>query len=398
MEYPYTLIKKDVKCISDDVMNLQQGPYDSLDMNYRNCCTVIPYMEFDNDGKRIVIWIDPHLENYLVRRYSEDNKEQKLDMFKSLDETGEFTACFNELSDMRASEEKRMDDILNDTRNFFSRVSAKVVDDEIHIFGEVYNYHLPKAEEYYFMDYCNGEYTMYVSKSSRFMKMYLSKEKYEKIYGNTNDCITEQYSSADEIEELISDLSDKAYQKKIVLSLRLQTFEALKSQIDALYDHLISGDAHIRNRAQFCDNKYDIIEFFGAEAEFECVSVPFKMLPENADVEVITPDQILTDVEHLGDTEDTEQEEDTETDGTEENEPKEKRLKEGIIDMRGLGKDLKVIVGVSNEKPEFTLSDGRKIRLTLDDLMDGYELGLSSIDEVGSFLLEHDSLKIKELL
>lgn len=398
MEYPYTLIKKDVKCISDDVMNLQQGPYDSLDMNYRNCCTVIPYMEFDNDGKRIVIWIDPHLENYLVRRYNEDNKEQKLDTFKSLDETGEFTACFNELCDMRAAEEKRMYDILNDTRNFFRRVSAKVVDNEIHVFGEVYNYYLPKATEYYFMDYCNGEYTLYVSKSSRFMKMYLPKEKYEKIYGNANDSITEQYSSVDEINELMSNLSDRAHKKKVILALRGQAFESLKVYIDMLYEQLISGNAHIRNVSQFCDNKYDVIEYFGAEAQFECVSVPFKMLLENADVEVITPDQILTDVEHLDDTEETEQEEDTENDGTEEKESKEKSFKNAVIDMRGLGKDLKVIVGISNENPEFTLSDGRKIRLTLDDLIDGYELGLCSIDEVGSFLLEHESLKINELL
>ncbi len=398
MEYPYTLIKKDVKCISDDIMNLEQEPYDSLDMNYRNCCTVIPYMEFDNDGKRIVIWIDPHLENYLVRRYNEENKEQKLDTFKSLDDTGEFTACFNELCAMRASEEKRMYDILNDTRNFFRRVSAKVVDNEIHVFGEIYNYYLPKATEYYFMDYCNGEYTLYVSKSSRFMKMYLSKEKYEKIYGNANDSITEQYSSVNEIEEMILNLSDKVYKKKVILALRGQAFGSLKAYIDMLYEQLISGNAHIRNVSQFYDNKYDVIEFFGAEAEFECVSVPFKMLPENADVEIITPDQILTDVEHLDDTEETEQEEDTEAEGTEEKESKEKSLKAGVIDLRGLGKDLKVIVGISNGNPEFTLSDGRKIRLTLDDLIDGYELGLSSIDEVGSFLLEHDSLKIKELL
>lgn len=397
MEYPYTLIKKDVKCISDDIINLQQGPYDSLDMNYRNCCTVIPYMEFDDEGKRIVIWIDPHPENYLVRRYNEDNEEQKLDTFKSPDETGEFTACFNELRDMMKAEKKRMYDILNDTRNFFRRVSAKVVDNEIHVFGEVYNYYLPKASEYYFMDYCSGEYTLYVSKSSRFMKMYFSKEKYKEIYGNTNDSITEQYSSVDEIENLISNLSDKAYKKKVILALRGQAFGALKAHIDMLYEQLISGNAHIRNASQFCDNKYDVIEYFGAEAEFECVSVPFKMLPENADIEVITPDQILTDVEHLDDTEETEQEEDTETDASEEKEPKEKRLKMGVIDMRGLGKDLKVIVGVSNDNPEFTLSDGRKIRLTLDDLIDGYELGLSSVDEVGSFLLEHESLKINEL-
>ena len=117
------------------------------------------------------------------------------------------------------------------------------------------------------------------------------------------------------------------------------------------------------------------------------------MLPENADVEVITPDQILTDVEHLNETEKTDQEEATATDGTEE-----KSFKNAIIDMRGFGKDLKVIVSISNENPVFTLSDGRKIILTVDDLIDGYELGLSSIDEVGSFLLEHESLKINELL
>ena len=160
-----------------------------------------------------------------------------------------------------------------------------------------------------------------------------------------------------------------------------------------LYEQLISGNAHIRNVSQLCDNKYDVIEYFGAEAEFECVSVPFKMLPENADVEVITPDQILTDVEHLDETEETDQEEATATDGTEE-----KSFKNAIIDMRGFGKDLKVIVSISNENPVFTLSDGRKIILTVDDLIDGYELGLSSIDEVGSFLLEHESLKINELL
>lgn len=394
MEYPYTLVKKDVKCINDDISNLEQDKYDSLIQNYCNYCTFIPYMEFDDDGKRIVIWIDPHLENYLVRRYGEDNKEQKLDTFKSLDETGEFTACFNELCDMRAAEKKRIYDILNDTRNFFRRVSAKVVDNEIHVFGEVYNYYLPKAAEYYYMDYCNGEYTLYVSKSSRFMKMYLSREKYEEIYGDTDDSITEQYSSVEEIEELITNLSDRAYRKKVTLALRGQAFESLKANIDALYEQLISGNAHIRNASQFYDNKYEVIEFFGAEAEFECVSVPFKMLPENADIEVITPDQILTDVETIDDAEMTEPEENTETDDTGE----EKQLKEGVIDLRGLGEDLKVIIGVSNEEPEFTLSDGRKIRLTLDDLIDGYELGLSSIDEVGSFLLEHKSLKIEELL
>ena len=166
------------------------------------------------------------------------------------------------------------------------------------------------------------------------MKMYLSKEKYEKIYGNANDSITEQYSSVNEIEEMILNLSDKVYKKKVILALRGQAFGSLKAYIDMLYEQLISGNAHIRNVSQFYDNKYDVIEFFGAEAEFECVSVPFKMLPENADVEIITPDQILTDVEHLDDTEETEQEEDTEAEGTEEKESKEKSLKAGVIDLR----------------------------------------------------------------
>lgn len=189
MEYPYTLVKKDIKMLNDDISNIQNDPYDFLSMNYANYCTVIPYMEFDNNGKRIVIWIDPHVESYLVRSYTEEGKEQKLDSYKSIDETGEYSDCFNELISMRTAEKKRIDDILNDTRNFFRRTSASVVDNQIHVFSEVYNYDLPKAGEFYFMDYCNGEYTLYVSKSSMFMKMYLSGKKYEEKYGTANDSI-----------------------------------------------------------------------------------------------------------------------------------------------------------------------------------------------------------------
>ena len=77
---------------------------------------------------------------------------------------------------------------------------------------------------------------------------------------------------------------------------------------------------------------------------------------------------------------------------------KEKKYQRAIILFEGTAEDLKVIVGISNENPEFTLSDGRKVKLTLNDLYIGDKLGLRTIDEIGALLLKHGGLKIKDLL
>ena len=56
------------------------------------------------------------------------------------------------------------------------------------------------------------------------------------------------------------------------------------------------------------------------------------------------------------------------------------------------------IVGVKNENPEFTLSGGDKVDLTVQDLIYGKNLDLETIDEVGYFKLKHGTLDIKKIL
>ena len=57
-----------------------------------------------------------------------------------------------------------------------------------------------------------------------------------------------------------------------------------------------------------------------------------------------------------------------------------------------------MIVGIDDPTPTFTLSDGREVKLSVKDLIDGAKLGLTTVEEVGSVKLKHGSLEIKDLL
>ena len=53
---------------------------------------------------------------------------------------------------------------------------------------------------------------------------------------------------------------------------------------------------------------------------------------------------------------------------------------------------------VKNPEPVFTLSDGRQVKLTVNDLLDGANLGITSIDEIGKVILKHGTLEVSKLL
>ena len=50
------------------------------------------------------------------------------------------------------------------------------------------------------------------------------------------------------------------------------------------------------------------------------------------------------------------------------------------------------------DKATFSIDDKQDIELTFENLIDGFELGLGSIDEIGRFLLQHKSLKIADCI
>lgn len=56
------------------------------------------------------------------------------------------------------------------------------------------------------------------------------------------------------------------------------------------------------------------------------------------------------------------------------------------------------IIGVKNPEPVFTLSDGRQVKLTVNDLLDGVKLGITTIEEIGRVKLKHGTLELSRLL
>ena len=224
--------------------------------------------------------ICPKRKKYIVYTYPTEEQESELHGYDRIDDTGIFRECFLEIEKKEREEKKRLCDTVNDTRNYGSRISAKVIDSELHIFCEMYNSDIPELSEYYLMDFCGGEYTLYVLNKSCFMQMDLSAEKYEQIYGKLpafrllhirktmddtfctkadllNDPVLDRYSSEEEIEDSAYEARDigtfETYGENAITELRLKTYRKMKAQIDDMMSKLKTGTAHICNRELLCD-------------------------------------------------------------------------------------------------------------------------------------------------
>ncbi|MCR4890352.1 MAG: hypothetical protein K5979_14445 [Ruminococcus sp.] len=329
-EYPYPLIKKKIECRVDELIYGDQ--YNSLST------------EYDINRYHIIarMWLGIYKEDYYELHtenegifYLKKNTDILFEQYKKLEDTGKFKDCFIELSKMVEIEKKRMAKILNDTKNYKCRRSARVIENELHVFYETYNYSIPELCEYYLMDYVNGEYTLYVSKNSMFMRFYLTDQEYVNIYGkslNRNKYLEniKQYRSIESMEKKLE--SDKNYRYHF-LKRRISAFKTIKLEIDSLIEKLTTGKVHILNLEYVFDNPCDIFKYYDVTEEFQCVY----------------------DDEYG-------------------------EISNGI------------------DKATFSIDDKQDIELTFENLIDRFELGLGSIDEIGKFLLQHKSLKIADCI
>lgn len=357
IKYPYPLIKKKVECRVDELLYGDQ--YNSLSTEYDiNRYHIIARMWL---GISKEDYYELHTENEGIF-YLKKNTDVLFESYKNLEDTGEFKDCFIELSKMVEIEKKRMAKILNDTKNYKCRRSARVIENELHVFYETYNYSIPELCEYYLMDYVNGKYTLYVSKNSMFMRFYLSDQEYVNIYGKTLDRNkylekNKRYTSLEAMEkklELLNKIKScdkyeqcqrresceqvfscrKKYGKSLkseypFLARRIKAFKSIKLEVDSLIEKLKTGKEHIMNLEYI----FDVFEYYNVTEEFKCVY-------------------------------DEESEE----------------ITNGI------------------DKATFSIDDKQDIELTFENLIDGFELGLGSIDEIGKFLLQHKSLKIADCI
>lgn len=230
-------------------------------------------------------------------------------------------------------EKCRILSVLNDTRNYHERTSAKVIENKLHVFYETYNYTVPELGEYYLMDYVNGEYTLYVTHESRFMRFYLSVQEYLDLFGRASDKYDdeEHYSSVEQIDSTVAAVHPD---RKKIIRLRVSAFRNAQDKVNSLIDKLKSGQVHIRNLKEIYDNELDVLSYYKVEKAFQC----------------------------------------------------------------SYDSEYGEINGIGIDSVSVKLHNDMQVELSVDDLCAGFTLGLSTIEEVGSFLMTHKTFDLAELL
>ena len=259
---------------------------------------------------------------------------------------------FSEMDAAEEAERMSVFRLMLDSRNYGKRLSARIIDNKLHIFMETYNYDDPESGEYYQMDFCGGTYIFTVSDGSRFMELYLPHRRYAQMFGRCNAMVTERYASVSDISDAIARIRQNgSYAERKMLPRmehRIQAFRRMQAEISSMRKKLKNGIAHIRSRELFCScdagaeyvAAMEIITLYHAEKAFDCEAL------ENLD------------------------------------------WQEMCVEFYRR----------SQKEAVFRLPDGRTVRLSRNDLVKGFELGLNTIDEIGQFLLTYGRLSIRACL
>lgn len=183
--------------------------------------------------------------------------------FQTLEETSDLISICRRISKERENEIKRLKGILNDSRNYGERYSARVVNDTIYIFVEEFNYRIPERGEYYLMEYINGKYALTVLNKSVFMLKYLEESI---IKDNYEEDIVEKYGSIEELETLIV---EKQGDMEMLLRFRRSAFLRLQERAIEVLDKIKERKIFINNLDYIFDLPMDVIKYYQVEREFK---------------------------------------------------------------------------------------------------------------------------------
>ena len=263
---PYKLLKKRVRTLSNDLL-LFGNQYDSLDAEYsmdRYRCVAEMWLDDAKQKQIYHLTADTH-HSYDIEVHGETITDIK--SYTAPEDSGVFMDYFFELEAMANRELKKMLSILNDTKNYNTRISAGILDGALHVYVETYNFTVPELNEYYLFEYKNGSALLSVYQDSEFMRCYLSPDQYTQTYGKKPITLIAQYNSVEEITSC-HNLADRSSPE--LLKCRSSYFKMLKDKADTLISDIKSGKKYIRHLDYIYDDRDRVCEFFGVEKEFEC--------------------------------------------------------------------------------------------------------------------------------
>lgn len=284
---PYEKLRESVECEAESMIIRYGVQFKSLSTEYLpNIYSIVAKVElFDKEKSRLLCLQATErggfiLYTYFVTEKKDENgrrfftdrplspEEVNLPFFKyyeNLDSVPDLQPYSIELQKMVKDENDKILGYLNDTRNYYERISAKVIKGSLCIFFEKYNYDIPELNEYYFLVYYKGKHHLQVSKRSRFMRYYLADE-YETYYPECSTEVSESYGSVDEIETKI-----KADNKnKYLYWNRLSAYEKMKLRVEELHEKLKNKSVFINNTKEIYEIDTEVLRYYGCADAFQC--------------------------------------------------------------------------------------------------------------------------------
>ena len=269
----YKLLAKKVRITSEDY--LFDSPYDALDYEYspsRYCCVAEMLLSDKKTGKKFrlgastrdSLWLCDEETPVIKSVKSIEDIDDLKEVYPDL-ETNDLKEYYSDLKAVAKHEIKKMYGVLNDTRNYGTRVSAGIRGDALHVYAETFNTTAPETGEYYLFEYMNGETLFSVYKSSQFMHCYLQSDEYTSIYGDYSDIPIASYRSKDEV---LKDRKTCICDEHV--TCRCYYFDKLKGKADTLLSD-IREKGYTRNIDSIYDNRFQVCQFFKVEEEYCCV-------------------------------------------------------------------------------------------------------------------------------
>lgn len=156
--------------------------------------------------------------------------------------------------------------ICADTRNYKRRFDAVNDNGKLVIYGEVFGFDAPELCEYYQIEVSSGNCIFSVSNTSRFMKQYLGKKEWMKIYGNPYSPVTHRFTK----QEQISDSRWIAFFQEMLNNARDLLIQLQEHRL-----FLFNARAWIEID--------DLMRIYKVEDEFNCIQtddLPYEIIPQ----------------------------------------------------------------------------------------------------------------------
>lgn len=244
-------------------------PYDSLATQYLPDmrCVAAAFVE-DKSNDQIL------LEAFSDGSFHISRKGNPLPTILTSPETTDpYYVILIELATLVRKEKQRLDDIVNDTKNYRSRFSANIKRDRIHVFYEEFNYSMPERNEYLMMEYIEGQYVLSIAHQSMFMQEYLSEDDYYLHYHSVTPIPRRSYSSIESIEQRFSETGKDHFYPELI-QYRKGAYKRLKKIVEEKLQSILRRELFIQHFDTIWDNPYDVLRYYNIEQNFECSYEP----------------------------------------------------------------------------------------------------------------------------